>query len=82
MRITDISESNSSTILRWAITNNANFKKNLGLADIISDDMHYILTLEDVNFLELYKFSQRLFKELTLKVINFLKLQKSQLKNF
>lgn len=58
MRLTDISESNSSTILRWAIENNAKFKKNLGLADIISDDMHYILTLEDVNFLELYRLTE------------------------
>lgn len=58
MKLVDIAESNSSSILKWAIDHNAKFKKDLGLADIISDDMHYILTFDDVNFLELYRLTE------------------------
>lgn len=58
MKLVEITESNPSTILKWAIENHAKLKRNLGLADIISDDMKYILTFEDVNFLELYRLSE------------------------
>lgn len=58
MKLSSITQSNYSSILKWAVKNNANFKKDLGLTDIISDDMKYLLTFDDVNFLELYRLSE------------------------
>lgn len=70
MKLSSITQTNYSSILKWAVKNNANFKKDLGLTDIISDDMKYILTFDDVNFLELYRLSEIYRDRLTITKMN------------
>ena len=58
MFISDIQESNSSNILKWALSNNAQILTDIALIDIINDEMKYLVTIEDVNFLEVYQLTQ------------------------
>lgn len=54
MIITDIKESNSSNILKWALSNEADIKNDLSLLNFINDEMEYLVCIDDINFLELY----------------------------
>lgn len=54
MIITDIKESNSSNILKWALSNEADIKNDLSLLNFINDEMEYLVYIDDINFLELY----------------------------
>ena len=54
MIITEIEESNNSNILQWCLRNNANLKEDPLMLDFINDEFMYLITIEDVNFFELY----------------------------
>lgn len=58
MKITNIKESGSNNILKWAIANGADIKSDLPVQSIINDEMSYIITIEDVNFFELFRLTQ------------------------
>lgn len=58
MKITAIKESGSNATLRWAIANKANPKTDRALASIINDELFYLITMSDVNFLELFRLTQ------------------------
>lgn len=58
MYLNDITESNQSNILNWALMNKANIIGDISLIDLINDEMKYLITIEDVNFLELYELTQ------------------------
>lgn len=58
MKITEIKESGCNNILMWAISNNADIKSDIPLQSIINDELFYIVTIEDVNLLELFRLTQ------------------------
>ena len=58
MEITSIKESGTNNILRWAISNNADIKNDLQLQSLINDETFYHITISNVNFLELFRFTQ------------------------
>ncbi len=58
MRISNIKESGSNNILRWAIANGADIKSDESLKSIINGDTFYLVTLSDVNFFELFRLTQ------------------------
>lgn len=58
MEITNIKESGSNNILRWAISSNADIKNDLQLQSLINDETFYHITISNVNFLELFRFAQ------------------------
>lgn len=58
MEITNIKESGTNNILRWAISSNADLKNDLQLQSLINDETFYHITISNVNFLELFRFSQ------------------------
>ena len=58
MYFSDIAESNQSNILNWALMNKANIVNDIALIDLINDEMKYLITIEDVNFLQLYELTQ------------------------
>lgn len=58
MIITEIEESNKSNILQWCLKNNADLKNDPLMLDFINDDLLYLITIEDVNFFELYLFTK------------------------
>ena len=58
MYFSDIIEANESNILNWAIMNKAKIISDLPLIDLINDEMKYLITIEEVNFLELYQLTQ------------------------
>lgn len=62
MKINDIIECGSSSILKWAIHNEADIKSDMSLQAIINSDTFYQVRLEDVNMLELFRLSQ-LYRE-------------------
>lgn len=62
MKISKLVESGCSNVLRWAISNGANVKDDVPLQSIVNDDLFYLLTIEDVNFFELFKLTQ-LYRE-------------------
>ena len=58
MKITNIKESGTNNILRWAILNNADIKNDMPLQSIINSETFYHITVENVNFLELFRLTQ------------------------
>lgn len=54
MIITDIKESNTSNILKWALSNEADIKNDLSLMSFINDEMEYLVYIDDIDYLELY----------------------------
>lgn len=58
MKITSIKECGSSNILRWGINNGADVFNDVQLLSIINNETFYQLTIEDVNFLELFRLTQ------------------------
>lgn len=58
MKITNIKESGSNNILLWAISNEADIKEDIHLQSLINDELFYHITMEDVNFFELFRLTQ------------------------
>jgi len=58
MIISNIKESGSNNILKWAINNGADIKNDIQLQSIINDETFYIVQIDDVNFFELFRLSQ------------------------
>ena len=58
MQITNIQPSGSSNILLWALSNNVKINEDEPLMRLINDELSYILTIEDVNFFELFRLTQ------------------------
>ena len=59
MKITDIKECGSSNLLRWSINNGADIKNDTAIQALINNETFYQLTIEDVNFLELFRLVQQ-----------------------
>lgn len=62
MTISNITEAGANNILRWAINNGADIKGDEPLQSLINDETFYFITLENVNFLELFRLTQ-LYRE-------------------
>lgn len=58
MKIIDITESGSNNTLLWAINNDADIKSDVPLHSIINAELFYLVTIEDVNMLELFRLTQ------------------------
>lgn len=58
MKINSIRESGSNNTLLWALKNGADIKNDRSLQRIINDELFYLLTLDDVNFFELFRLVQ------------------------
>lgn len=58
MKITSIEESGNNSTLLWAIKANADIANDKPLISIINDELFYLITLEDVNFFELFRLTQ------------------------
>jgi len=58
MKLSNIKESGANNILMWAITNGADVKSDPALQSVISDELSYLVTIEDVNFFELFRLTQ------------------------
>lgn len=58
MKITNIKECGSNNILRWAISKGANIKDEIMLNSFINNDLCYLVTIADLNFLEVFRLTQ------------------------
>lgn len=58
MQITNIRESGASNLMMWAISNGAVIKEDEQLQSLINDETHYLVTIENVNFFELFRITQ------------------------
>lgn len=58
MEITNIRESGANNLLMWAINNGADIKDDTQLQSIINDELFYLVTLNDINFMELFRLTQ------------------------
>lgn len=58
MQISKIKESGTNNVLLWAISNGADIKEDPQLQSIVNDELFYLVTLENVNFLELFRLTQ------------------------
>lgn len=58
MNIIDIKQSGCDHILNWSISQGAEIYNDLGLQAIVNDEMFYLITISDINFLELFRLSQ------------------------
>lgn len=58
MRITNIRESGANNLLMWAINNGADIKEDTQLQSIINDELFYLVSLSDINFMELFRLTQ------------------------
>lgn len=58
MKITNIKESGSNNILLWAISNGADIKEDVHLQSLINDELFYHVTMNNVNFFELFRLTQ------------------------
>lgn len=58
MEIIKIQESGNNNILKWAIKSKANIYDDISLQNIIANDLEYLVTIQDVNFFELFQFSR------------------------
>lgn len=58
MNIINVCESGCSNILLWAIANGANVHEDIPLQSIVNDELFYHVTLNDVNFFELFRLTQ------------------------
>ncbi len=68
MKITNIRESGANNTLLWAISNGANPRGDEQLTSLINDELFYLVTLSDVNFLELFRLTQ-MYRE-KLRIVN------------
>lgn len=68
MQITNIKESGTNSTLLWAISNGANPKTDEALMSIVNDELFYLVTLSDINFLELFRLTQ-MYRE-KLRILN------------
>lgn len=59
MRLTEIKEAGNNNILKYAIKKGANIRTDNSLISIINAETFYLITLEDVNFLELFRLVQQ-----------------------
>ena len=58
MKLTNIKEAGNNNILRFAINRGADIRNDIGLLNIINTETFYLITMEDVNLLELFKLVQ------------------------
>lgn len=58
MKIATIEESGNNSTLLWAIKSNADIANDKPLISIINDELFYLVTVEDVNFFELFRLTQ------------------------
>lgn len=58
MQITNIQEAGANNLMMWAISNGADIKEDEQLQSLINDETHYLVTLSDVNFFELFRITQ------------------------
>ena len=58
MKITKITESGTNNLLRWAIQNGADIKNDSALHALINDQTFYLVTMENVNFFEMFRLTQ------------------------
>ncbi|MCM1222037.1 MAG: hypothetical protein NC548_46955 [Lachnospiraceae bacterium] len=68
MKITDIRESGTNNLLKWAISNGADIKNDSALHALINDQTFYLVTFSDVNFFEVFRLTQ-MYRE-KLRIIN------------
>lgn len=62
MKITNIKEGGCNNLLMYSIKQKLPLFKNISLQSLINDEMYYIVTIEDVNFFELFRLTQ-LYRE-------------------
>lgn len=58
--VKSIREGGANNILKWAIANGADIRNEPEIQQLINEETYYSLTLENVNFLELFRLSQAL----------------------
>lgn len=58
MQIVNIKESGANNLLMWALSNGANIKKDFSLSSLINDELCYFVTIEGINFFELFRLTQ------------------------
>lgn len=58
MKISNIKESGANNVLMWAIANGAEIKEDGQIQSIINNETFYLVTLNDVNFFELFRLTQ------------------------
>lgn len=58
MNLISIKESGCNNILRWSIDQGADIFSDIELQSIINDEMFYLVTITDINFLELFRLTQ------------------------
>lgn len=58
MQLLKIRESGANNILMWAISNGADIKNDPALQSIINDELSYLMTIDNVNFFELFRLTQ------------------------
>lgn len=58
MKITNIKESGANNLMMWAVSNGATIKEDQQLQSLINDELFFLVTLSDVNFLELFRLTQ------------------------
>jgi hypothetical protein len=58
MKITQIAESGSNNLLLYAIKNGVDPCENYHLSEMVNGELHYNVTIEGVNFYELFRLSQ------------------------
>ena len=68
MRIKDIKEAGCNNILKWAISNEADILGDSALISLINDELFFLVTLENINFFELFRLTQ-MYRE-KLRIIN------------
>lgn len=59
MKITNIVQTGAADLLMYAIAHNADIKSDQALQSMISAETCYLMTISDVNFLELFRLAQR-----------------------
>jgi len=58
MKIVDIRESGANNTLMWALSNRATLHDNRELMSLIDGEVHYTITIENVNQFELFRLTQ------------------------
>ena len=70
MKIASIQESGSNDLLRWAIQNGADVFTDRSLQSLIDDELGYLVTLQNVTTLELYRLASIYRNNLAIVVTN------------
>lgn len=74
MKVTGIQIAGCTNVLMWAIKNGADIKNDVPLQSIINDEMYFLVRMENVNLLELFRLTQeyrekiRVINELTAEI--------------